>query len=123
LFSTWIYRIAYNAAITKTRRKKYITQSLDEEMAETYTHDNIHENVYALTQQQQKAFIDKALADLPENDYLIITLYHKEEMSVKDISEITGLSESNVKVKLHRIRKKMQQDINHLMKENLIVFV
>ncbi len=119
-FSTWIYRIAYNAAITKTRKKKPETQALNHEVVESYTQDDIQENVYALTPQQQKSFIDKVLTSLPENDYLMITLYHKEDCSVKDISEITGLSESNVKVKLHRIRKRMQKEMNQLMNEHLI---
>jgi RNA polymerase sigma-70 factor (ECF subfamily) len=119
-FSTWIYRIAYNAAITKTRKKKLETQALNHEMVESYTQDDIQENVYTLTPQQQKSFIDKVLTSLPENDYVMITLYHKEDCSVKDISEITGLSESNVKVKLHRIRKRMQKELNQLMNEHLI---
>ncbi len=119
-FSTWIYRIAYNAAITKTRKKKPETQALNHEVVESYTQDDIHENVYALTPQQQKSFIDKVLTSLPENDYVMITLYHKEDCSVKDISEITGLSESNVKVKLHRIRKRMQKELNQLMNKHLI---
>lgn len=119
-FSTWIYRIAYNAAITKTRKKKLETQALNHEMVESYTQDDIQENIYTLTPQQQKSFIDKVLASLPENDYVMITLYHKEDCSVKDISEITGFSESNVKVKLHRIRKRMQKELNQLMNEHLI---
>lgn len=119
-FSTWIYRIAYNTAITKTRKKKLETQSLNHELVESYTQDDIQENVYALTPQQQKSFIDKVLASLPENDYVMITLYHKEDCSVKDISEITSLSESNVKVKLHRIRKRMQKELNQLMNKHLI---
>lgn len=119
-FSTWIYRIAYNTAITKTRKKKLETQSLNHELVESYTQDDIQENVYALTPQQQKSFIDKVLASLPENDYVMITLYYKEDCSVKDISEITSLSESNVKVKLHRIRKRMQKELNQLMNKHLI---
>lgn len=119
-FSTWIYRIAYNAAITKTRKKKLETQALNHEMVESYTQDEIHENVYTLSQQQQKTFIDKVLETLPENEYLMITLYHKEDCSIKEISEITGLSESNVKVKLHRVRKKMHKELNQLMEKNLI---
>jgi len=119
-FSTWIYRIAYNASITKTRKKKLETQALNHEVVESYTQDDIQENIYTLTPQQQKSFIDKVLTSLPENDYVMITLYHKEDCSVKDISEITGLSESNVKVKLHRIRKRMQKEMNQLMNEHLI---
>lgn len=119
-FSTWIYRIAYNAAITQTRKKKIEMGALDEQLMENYTQDEISEDVYTLDTQEQKKFIDHVLAKLPEKDYLIIAFYYKEECSIGEIAEITGLSESNVKVKLHRIRKKLYDDLNVLMKEKLI---
>jgi len=55
---------------------------------------------------------------LPEEDNLLITLFYKNENSIEDISEITGLSVSNVKVRLHRIRKKLYEDMNGLIKNN-----
>lgn len=119
-FSTWIYRIAYNTAISKTRKKKLTTEMLNDHVLDNYTDDEIHENIYRLSPEQQKKFADKALETLPEEEYLIITLYHKEECSIKEISEIVSLKESNVKVKLHRIRKKLHQKIDALMQEHLI---
>lgn len=119
-FSTWIYRIAYNTAISKTRRKKRVMQSLDEEIATNYSEDAVFEDVYALTDEQQKILVDKAMEKLPEQDYIMITLYYKESSNVADISKTMNLSESNVKVRLHRIRKKLQQEMNALMKKQLI---
>ena len=119
-FSTWLYRIAYNAAITRTRKKKIEMGALDEQLMENYTQDEINEDIYTLDTQEQKKFIDHVLAKLPEKEYLIITFYYKEECSIGEIAEITGLSESNVKVKLHRIRKKLYEDLDVLMKEKLI---
>jgi len=119
-FSTWLYRIAYNAAITRTRKKKIEMGALDEQLMENYTQDEINEDIYTLDTQEQKKFIDHVLSNLPEKEYLIITLYYKEECSIGEIAEITGLSESNVKVKLHRIRKKLYEDLDVLMKEKLI---
>jgi RNA polymerase sigma-70 factor (ECF subfamily) len=48
---------------------------------------------------------------LPEDENLLLTLFYKKERSIEEISGITGLSESNVKVKLYRIRKKMYLDL------------
>lgn len=119
-FSTWIYRIAYNTAISKTRKKTRVIQSLDEEIATNYSEDAVFEDVYALTDEQQKILVDKAMEKLPEQDYIMITLYYKESSNVADISKTMNLSESNVKVRLHRIRKKLQQEMNALMKKQLI---
>jgi RNA polymerase sigma-70 factor (ECF subfamily) len=54
---------------------------------------------------------------LPSDDNLLITLFYKGESSIDEISEITGLSSSNVKVRLHRIRKKLYEDLSVVMKE------
>ena len=48
-----------------------------------------------------------ALQKLPPEDRALITLYYEEEKSVKEISSIFNLSESNVKVRLFRLRKKL----------------
>jgi len=119
-FSTWIYRIAYNMAISKIRRKKVIVDSIDENMIENYTVDDIHENVFALSSLEKQKFVDVALKDLPENEYILITLYYKEECTINDVAEIMNLSQSNVKVKLFRIRKKLSDKLNVLLNEKTI---
>jgi len=117
-FSTWLYRIAYNTAISKTRKKRPETAGMDDHIINSYTTDEIVESVYHMEENDQVRLVELVLQRLPEEDNLLVTLFYKSEHSVEDISGITGLSESNVKVRLHRIRKRMYEEMNVLMKKN-----
>ena len=117
-FSTWLYRIAYNAAISKTRKKKVEMVTIEEKVITNYSTDEIGRNMNELEETDRHLILEKALQRLPDEDNLLITLYYKNENSIEDISDITGLSTSNVKVRLHRIRKKLYEEMNGLMKRN-----
>ena len=118
-FSTWLYRIAYNAAISKTRKKGLKTADLEDEVIHNYSEDEFGEDLTQLSGEEQQRMLNKALSGLSGDENLLITLYYKNENSVEEISDITGLTESNVKVKLHRIRKKLYEKMNLLMQTNV----
>ncbi|TSA28007.1 MAG: sigma-70 family RNA polymerase sigma factor [Bacteroidetes bacterium] len=120
-FSTWLFRIAYNAAISKTRRKKVEFVGLNDRIITNYTEDEIQAQSGQLDQQERKMLIDTALKKLPEEDNLLITLFYKAENSVEEISSIMGLSESNVKVRLYRVRKKLYGELSEIMKYQMAV--
>ena len=115
-FSTWLYRIAYNGAISKKRKKKMDAVEIDDHIMFNYSTDEISSNVYQIQESEQIQLIDRALNNLPEDDNLLITLFYKSEHSIEDISYITGLTQSNVKVKLHRIRKRLYESIQEMVK-------
>ncbi|MCF8229330.1 MAG: RNA polymerase sigma factor [Bacteroidales bacterium] len=115
-FSTWLYSIAYNTAITKTRKRKLKTSDLDDEIIYNYSEDEISKSMYELSPEEQQQSLRKAMNDLPEEENLLITLFYKKENSIAEISEITGMSSSNVKVKLHRIRKKLYEKLRIINK-------
>jgi len=117
-FSTWLYRIAYNAAISKTRKKKVEMVSIEENFVANYSTDVISLNMNELDINERQLILEKALMRLQEEDNLLITLFYKNENSIEDISDITGLSTSNVKVRLHRIRKRLYEEMNGLIKIN-----
>jgi RNA polymerase sigma-70 factor (ECF subfamily) len=114
-FSTWLYRIAFNAAVSRTRKKKLETIDLDQTIAENFSTEAVKEDVNKLDFDEQKILINKVLDKLNEEDSLLITLYYFDENSVEDIAHITGLSQANVKVKLHRIRKKLYDEIQQIL--------
>ena len=117
-FSTWLYRIAYNAAISKTRKKRFEMVALEDTVITNYSTDEIGKNMNTLEEVDRQVVLEKALQRLPEEDNLLITLFYKNENSVEEISYITGLSLSNVKVRLHRIRKKLYEEMQEIIHKN-----
>ena len=107
LFSTWLYRIAYNVAISATRKKKYEWTTIEESMIENLSESEINDDVEQLEKEEQLNRLEKALGQLLPDERALVTLFYMQEKQIDEIASITGLSISNVKVKLHRIRKKM----------------
>ena len=66
--------------------------------------------------------INFAFQKISEEDRSLITLHYYEEMSTEEISEVTGISKSNIKVKLFRARQKMLQIIENAEKKRTIPY-
>jgi RNA polymerase sigma-70 factor (ECF subfamily) len=113
-FSTWLFRIVVNTALSKVRKVK-ITHSFDElELAEEHV-EGVESSYKKLTNQDQAKYINLALDKLNRDDRLLLTLYYLDEQSTDEISEITGISRDNIKMKLHRARKKMYGILNSML--------
>lgn len=118
-FSTWLYRIVYNTAISKTRGKRLDIANVDEaNVAEERAEDSAQKNL-KIENKDRKVFLKKALSRLKEQDAFMLTLYYYKELPVEEISQIVGLSVSNVKVKLHRGRKRMYNELEKLLKHEV----
>lgn len=114
-FSTWLYRIAYNSAISYTRKKKIEFLPAEEQEIENYSEDELSNSIMGLSLTEQKKLINNALAVLPGTDSLMVMLYYFHEKGIDEISEIIGMTPGNVKVKLHRIRKHLLKEMNELL--------
>lgn len=106
-FSTWIYRIAYNTAISYTRKKKYEWLAIEESVIVNVSEEEVADALGRTEASEQIEILDKALAQLPPDDRAIILFFYMEGKSIDEIASITENSISNVKTKLHRIRKKL----------------
>ena len=107
LFSTWLYRITYNVAISATRKKKQEWLSIEESMMEKMPENELNDELEQLDREEQLIRLEKAMTQLLPDERALITLFYLQEKSIDEIVSITGFSTSNVKTKLHRIRKKM----------------
>ncbi|MCK9421105.1 MAG: RNA polymerase sigma factor [Bacteroidales bacterium] len=118
-FSTWLYRIVYNAAISKTRKKKLEFIPMDNYLIHNYSEDGFFPGADEIEPEEQKIMIERAMRSLSDDENLLITLFYHGENSIEEISNITGLSMSNVKVRLHRIRKKLYGELSIMMTQRL----
>ncbi|MEI6175022.1 MAG: sigma-70 family RNA polymerase sigma factor [Bacteroidota bacterium] len=118
-FSTWLYRIVYNTAISKTRKKRLELVPMDNYVIHNYTEDDVAAAVDEIDPEEQKVMIERAMERLSDDESLLITLFYKGENSIEEISNITGLSMSNVKVRLHRIRKKLHDELALTMRKTV----
>ena len=112
LFSTWLYRIAYNSAISFTRKKKQEFLYIEEQTIDNISDREVDEAFENTVMENQLQALHKAIDQLSPDERGIITLFYMEEKTIEDITAVTGLSNSNVKVKLHRIRKKLYLMLN-----------
>lgn len=104
-FSTWMYRIALNVAISFYRQeKRRITDALPIDEI-----DVIDDRVESVEMTDNVRMLYGFIDGLDELNKALIILY-LEENSYKTIAEILGITETNVATKLGRIKKKLQQD-------------
>jgi RNA polymerase sigma-70 factor (ECF subfamily) len=106
-FSTWLCRIVYNESVSRLRKKKLPVHSFEEPGFAKFDLAATEQSLQEITEQEQQVLIDRALGVLPEDERSIISLFYLHEQPVKEIAVIMGLSESNVKIKLFRARKRM----------------
>lgn len=119
-FSTWFYRIVYNSALSflSSKRKRF-----DSELSSIEDHLDLKdedERIYAESE-NAKQYISGIIEQLPEKYSAIIVMFYMEEMSLDEISKITGLSLVNTKVILHRARGILRELIlKHNYQEELL---
>ncbi len=121
-FSTWLYKIVTNEALKKIKRKTF-DYALDVYEINNTEVAEINTSVTQLAEQDQKYYINLVLDKLIPNDSLVLRLFYLNENTLKEIMEITGFSETNVKTILHRARKRfytcLKDELKHELKSIL----
>jgi len=117
-FSNWIYKIAHNTAISKKRRFNKDIISIEDSI-ETDSIQEIEDALLKLEIKERDVMINKAVDKLNPEEKLLISLKYYNDCSVDEIAEITDQTNSNVKIKLFRIRKRLYAILNPLIKQYL----
>lgn len=122
---TWLHRIVVNQALIKLRRRARANEvQIDQWLPEFDSHacrieqhwPQIPTPEELLERQDNRAFILAQIDQLPESYRIVLQLRDIEELSTSEVAELTGLSESNVKVRLHRARSALKTLIEPLLR-------
>lgn len=103
-FSTWLYRVAINTAISQKRKEKDLVTSYDPTNLPAH---HIEEESRKAEEELQFQQLYKAIAQLNQVEKAIIMLY-MEERSYEEMEEIMGISEGTLRVKMNRIKEKLR---------------
>ncbi len=103
-WSTWIFRIAVNTCLSHLRKRNHKMVNMDE-LPLAGLADETHQK------EQEVQLLYKCVSQLAEADRLIITMV-LENKSYPEIAAITDISENNLRVKIHRIKKQLTEIYN-----------
>lgn len=106
-FSTWMYRVALNTAITLYRKSKKRIDAQDYESVIF----KIKAEEYDETEEQQLTLMYQAIRQLGDIDKALVFMY-LEDKNYTEISEVLGISEVNARVKMNRIKTKLRTILN-----------
>jgi RNA polymerase sigma factor (sigma-70 family) len=119
-FATWLYRIVYNTSVSHVRIRKKMVLSLEDFPADFTNFIGNNSSEEEAEREYRCSLINFALQKLTEEERGLISLYYYEEMSADEISDVTGINKTNIKVRLFRARQKMSEIIEKIEKKSLI---
>ncbi|HEY9196127.1 MAG TPA: RNA polymerase sigma factor [Mucilaginibacter sp.] len=119
-FSTWLYTIVYNTAMTFLRKKRVATDSIDDEG--TFIQVEHHESAYNSENIENKSrsfYLNQAIEQLLPDDAAIITFFYKGEQSLEEIAQTLNMEANTVKVKLFRARQRLKERLERNLKHEV----
>jgi RNA polymerase sigma-70 factor (ECF subfamily) len=109
-FFTWLYRIAFNASVSRHRKKKpTVSIERQREAIGVDPVDTTPPVTAALERDEQIAQLETALKELPDDQRNILVLRELEDQSYQSIAEILDLPVGTVRSRLHRARKHLHE--------------
>lgn len=114
-FSTWLYRIVFNTAISYKRKRKGTFQSIEHSIIE-YSERADHKT----EQDDKQVFLAKAMDKLNEADRLAIQLFYIKEFSMEEVADMMGQNINTIKVRIHRARLRLAEELKGLLKQEAL---
>ncbi len=114
-FSTWLYRIVFNTAISYKRKNKHQYQDIQESVIEYDEQADTQ-----IEKDDKQIFLSRAMDKLNEADRLSIQLYYIKELSLEEVAETMGQNLNTIKVRVHRARQRLADELKRILKQEAL---
>jgi RNA polymerase sigma factor (sigma-70 family) len=114
-FSTWLYRIVFNTAISYKRKHRQQFQSIENTVIEY-----AQEADGMLEKTDKTKYIALAMAKLNEADRTALTLFYLQEFSLEEIAEIMSMQANTIKVRIHRARLRVAEELKNILQKEAL---
>ena len=105
-FKSWLYKVAINHCLDMLRKKSFpVEEIVDEQLI------NDHSPEVVFLKKEKSRELERLIAQLPELERLVLLLRYANECSYVEISDMLGISLSDVRNKLHRAKKKLREHV------------
>ena len=105
----WLLRVSKNLALNHIRRNKREIQLVEKAKKLPGETVNFFDSCKAVIEEEERRNVREAVNSLPENLRSVIQLKEYSGLDYKAIGKVLGISETNVKVRVHRARKKLEE--------------
>jgi RNA polymerase sigma-70 factor (ECF subfamily) len=115
--STWLHRVAINAALMKLRSRRRRPEEPLDPLLPSYQDDGHHVEQFqsweepaddALARRRRRALVRESIERLPENYRTVLLLRDIEEIGTEEAAQMLGISVNAVKIRLHRARQALR---------------
>jgi RNA polymerase sigma-70 factor (ECF subfamily) len=115
--STWLYRIAVNASLMKLRRRRRKPEESIDGLLPMFLEDGHHaahppewreDALTLLERREEREFVRACIDELPDSYRTVLILRDIEEMETEETARVLGVTDSVVKVRLHRARQALR---------------
>jgi RNA polymerase sigma-70 factor (ECF subfamily) len=115
--STWLYRIAVNAALMKLRSRRRKPEQPIEDLLPTFLEDGHHarhppdwrpDALALLERREEREFVRACIEELPESYRTVLILRDIEELDTDEAAQVLSVTPNVVKVRLHRARQALR---------------
>lgn len=116
---TWLFTIAHNTTASHYRKKELKTTPVEDTPMAYGVGSTVDESMNKVSGEERIRFITRAMGNMAPQQRELIQLFYLEELSIKEICDITQLSEASVKTGLNRGRNRLYQLLEDILKEEI----
>jgi RNA polymerase sigma factor (sigma-70 family) len=119
-FRTWFFRIVYNTAIIKLRSVKRVELKIEDTRIPDAEISATESTMNQFNIEERVKYLKLGLEKLEPDEQTLLNMYYYDDFSMEEVAKITGLTVSNVKVKIHRSRKRLLKELTLILKDEVI---